>query len=86
LIGVKAAAIDHEIQITSMPKIPINDPKHWQERAEEARAMAEQLTDEKCARKRSSRARPIMSAPSGEIGSGGRVNHAWMSGCVRASV
>lgn len=30
-----------------MPKIPINDPKHWQERAEEARAMAEQLTDEK---------------------------------------
>jgi hypothetical protein len=28
-------------------KVPINDPKHWQERAEEARAMAEQLTDEK---------------------------------------
>lgn len=47
MIWVKAAAIDHEIQITSMPKIPINDPKHWQERAEEARAMAEQLTDEK---------------------------------------
>jgi hypothetical protein len=39
-----------------------------------------------CARKRRSRARPIMSAPSGEIGSGGRVNHAWMRDCVRVSV
>jgi hypothetical protein len=28
-------------------KVRINDPKHWQDRAEEARAMAEQLTDEK---------------------------------------
>jgi hypothetical protein len=26
---------------------PINDSKHWRERAEEARAVAEQLTDEK---------------------------------------
>jgi molecular chaperone GrpE (heat shock protein) len=26
-------------------KIPINDPKHWRERAEEARVHAEQLTD-----------------------------------------
>ena len=25
--------------------IPINDPKHWRERAEEARAIADQLTD-----------------------------------------
>jgi len=26
-------------------RIPINDPKHWRERAEEARTVAEQLTD-----------------------------------------
>jgi len=26
-------------------KVPINDPKHWRERAEEARTVAEQLTD-----------------------------------------
>ena len=25
--------------------IPINDPKHWRDRAEEARAHAEQMTD-----------------------------------------
>jgi len=25
--------------------VPINDPKHWLERAEEARTVAEQLTD-----------------------------------------
>ena len=30
-----------------MAKIPINDPKHWRERAEEARAVAEAMTDEK---------------------------------------
>ena len=30
-----------------MAKVPINDPKHWRERAEEARVHAEQLTDEK---------------------------------------
>ena len=29
-----------------MAKIPINDPKHWRERAEEARAHAEQISDE----------------------------------------
>jgi hypothetical protein len=28
-------------------KIPINDPKHWRERAEEARAVADVMTDEK---------------------------------------
>ena len=28
-----------------MAKVPINDPKHWRERAEEARTVAEQLTD-----------------------------------------
>jgi hypothetical protein len=26
-------------------KVPINDPKHWRERAEEARAIADELTD-----------------------------------------
>jgi hypothetical protein len=30
-----------------MAKMPINDPKHWRERAEEARVHAEQITDEK---------------------------------------
>jgi len=47
LIWVKAAAMDHEIEITSVAKVPINDPKHWHERAEEARAVAEQMADEK---------------------------------------
>ena len=28
-----------------MAKIPINDPKHWRERAEEARTVADELTD-----------------------------------------
>jgi hypothetical protein len=28
-------------------KAPINDPKHWRERAEEARAVADVMTDEK---------------------------------------
>jgi len=27
-------------------KIPINDPKHWRERAEEARTVADQTNDE----------------------------------------
>jgi molecular chaperone GrpE (heat shock protein) len=27
-------------------KIPINDPKHWRERAEEARTVADEMTDE----------------------------------------
>jgi len=26
-------------------KVPINDPKYWRERAEEARIIADQLTD-----------------------------------------
>ena len=30
-----------------MAKVPINDPKHWRERAEEARAVADVMTDEK---------------------------------------
>lgn len=29
-----------------MTKIPINDPKHWRERAEEARTVADQTNDE----------------------------------------
>ena len=28
-----------------MPWSHLNDPKHWRERAEEARAMADQMTD-----------------------------------------
>src|SRR5262245_28943789 len=28
-----------------MPKVPINDPKLWRERAEEARTVGDQLTD-----------------------------------------
>jgi predicted Rossmann-fold nucleotide-binding protein len=27
-----------------MPKIPINDPKHWRERAEAAHTLADKLT------------------------------------------
>jgi molecular chaperone GrpE (heat shock protein) len=27
-------------------KVPINDPKHWRERAEEARTVAEEIKDE----------------------------------------
>jgi hypothetical protein len=30
-----------------MAKVPINDPKHWRERAEEARAVADAMADEK---------------------------------------
>jgi hypothetical protein len=26
-------------------KVPINDPKHWRDRAEEARTVADELTD-----------------------------------------
>jgi hypothetical protein len=29
----------------SMPEHPINDPKHWLDRAKEARALAEQIDD-----------------------------------------
>ena len=28
-----------------MPEHPINDPKHWLDRAKEARALAEQMSD-----------------------------------------
>ena len=34
-------------QQQQQPKIPINDPKHWRERVEEARAVADVMTDEK---------------------------------------
>jgi len=34
-------------QQQQQPKVPINDPKHWRERAEEARAVADVMTDEK---------------------------------------
>ena len=30
-----------------MAKVPINNPKHWRERAEEARTAADVITDEK---------------------------------------
>jgi hypothetical protein len=32
-------------------KIPINDPKHWRERAEEARTVADEITDPDSKRK-----------------------------------
>jgi predicted Rossmann-fold nucleotide-binding protein len=28
-----------------MAKVPINDPKHWRDRAEQARTLADELTD-----------------------------------------
>jgi molecular chaperone GrpE (heat shock protein) len=28
-----------------MAKVPIHDPKHWRERAEEARTLADQISD-----------------------------------------
>lgn len=34
-----------------MAKIPINDPKHWRDRAEEARAIADDITDPDSKRK-----------------------------------
>jgi hypothetical protein len=34
-----------------MAKVPINDPKHWRERAEEARAVADQINDPDAKRK-----------------------------------
>ena len=34
-----------------MAKVPINDPKHWRERAEEARTVAEEISDPKSKRK-----------------------------------
>jgi molecular chaperone GrpE (heat shock protein) len=32
-------------------KVPINDPKHWRERAEETRTVADELTDPDSKRK-----------------------------------
>jgi hypothetical protein len=34
-----------------MAKIPINDPKHWRERAEGARTLADQMEDQDARRK-----------------------------------
>jgi len=34
-----------------MPKVPINDPKHWRERAEEARTVADAMSDPDSKRK-----------------------------------
>jgi YD repeat-containing protein len=34
-----------------MPKVPINDPKHWRERAEEARTVADEMNDPDSKRK-----------------------------------
>jgi hypothetical protein len=34
-----------------MAKIPINDPKHWRDRAEEARTIADDITDPDSKRK-----------------------------------
>jgi hypothetical protein len=34
-----------------MSKVPINDPKHWRERAEGARTLADQMEDQDARRK-----------------------------------
>jgi molecular chaperone GrpE (heat shock protein) len=34
-----------------MAKVPINDPKHWRERAEEARTVADEVSDPDAKRK-----------------------------------
>jgi hypothetical protein len=34
-----------------MAKVPINDPKHWRERAEETRTVADEVTDPDSKRK-----------------------------------
>jgi hypothetical protein len=34
-----------------MPKVPINDPKHWRERAEKARTVADEMNDPDSKRK-----------------------------------
>jgi hypothetical protein len=34
-----------------MAKVPINDPKHWRERAEGARTLADQVEDQDARRK-----------------------------------
>jgi predicted Rossmann-fold nucleotide-binding protein len=35
----------------AMAKVPINDPKHWRDRAEEARTVAAEMTDPEAKRK-----------------------------------
>jgi len=35
----------------TVAKVPINDPQHWRERAEEARTVADELTDPDSKRK-----------------------------------
>jgi predicted Rossmann-fold nucleotide-binding protein len=35
----------------TVAKVPINDPKHWRERAEEARTLADDMTDPNSKRK-----------------------------------
>ena len=35
----------------TVAKVPINDPKHWRERAEEARTVADELIDPDSKRK-----------------------------------
>jgi hypothetical protein len=34
-----------------MPQVPINDPKHWRDRAEEARTVADQMGEPDAKRK-----------------------------------
>jgi len=41
----------HPDEIALMAKVPLNDPKHWRERAEEARTVADGLTDPKSKRR-----------------------------------
>ena len=48
-----------------MPEHPINDPKHWLDRAKEARALAEQIDDPE-AKRTCSRTRMITSGSRNE--------------------
>ena len=41
----------HHDKVALVAKVPINDPKHWRERAEEARTVADGLTDPKSKRR-----------------------------------
>ena len=40
-----------EPPLMSGAKVPINDPKHWRERAEQARTVAKTMTDEHARKK-----------------------------------
>jgi hypothetical protein len=42
-----------------MAEVPINDPKHWRERAEEARTVADEMTDPDAKRKDASDCRRL---------------------------